>query len=72
MRSKESASSDRVPITLRPPKVLLERYTNAAADRTREFGRVVSANILTANSSTLNGWLFIDGGRNRRNSPEPN
>ncbi len=30
-------------ITLRVPKALLRRYTLAAADRTRELGRVVSA-----------------------------
>ena len=32
-----------VPITLRPTKALLNRYTMAAADRTRATGRVISA-----------------------------
>jgi len=41
--AKNNVTGDRVPITLRPPKALLERYTYAAADRSREIGRVVSA-----------------------------
>jgi hypothetical protein len=32
-----------VGITLRPPKTLLQRYTLAAAERTRKTGRVISA-----------------------------
>ena len=35
--------TDTVGITLRPAKSLLTRYTMAAAERTREAGRVVSA-----------------------------
>lgn len=34
---------DTVGITLRPSKTLLQRYTLAAADRTRKAGRVISA-----------------------------
>lgn len=36
-------SADSRPITLRPPAELLNRYVMAAAERTREVGRVVSA-----------------------------
>jgi hypothetical protein len=48
-RIKQSAqktsktSSHTVGITLRPSRVLLTRYTLAAAERTRQEGRVVSA-----------------------------
>ena len=44
--AKESISktaSDTVGITLRPSRILLTRYTLAAAERTRLEGRVVSA-----------------------------
>jgi hypothetical protein len=40
---KGRPASDTKGITLRVPKALLRRYTLAAADRTRELGRVVSA-----------------------------
>jgi hypothetical protein len=43
---KQKASktrSDTVGITLRPSRALLSRYTLAAAERTRQEGRVVSA-----------------------------
>lgn len=40
---KGRPASDTKGITLRVPKTLLKRYTLAAADRTRELGRVVSA-----------------------------
>ena len=40
---KGRPASDTKGITLRVPKALLKRYTLAAADRTRELGRVVSA-----------------------------
>lgn len=36
-------TTERVAITLRPSRAMLTRYTNAAADRTRETGRVISA-----------------------------
>lgn len=35
--------TDTVPITLRPSRATLNRYTLAAADRTRQIGRVISA-----------------------------
>src|SRR5579862_5464943 len=40
---KGRPSIDTVGITLRPSKSLLQRYTLAAADRTRKAGRVISA-----------------------------
>lgn len=40
---KPKAAPDTVPITLRPERELLIRYTNAAADRTRKEGKVISA-----------------------------
>ena len=36
-------ANDTVGITIRPSQALLKRYTLAAADRTRDTGRVVSA-----------------------------
>jgi hypothetical protein len=40
---KQKAPPDTVGITLRPDRELLNRYTMAAADRTRTEGRVISA-----------------------------
>jgi hypothetical protein len=40
---RAKAVADTVAITLRPSAGLLNRYTLAAADRTRELGRVISA-----------------------------
>jgi hypothetical protein len=40
---RAKASTDTVATTLRPSSALLNRYTLAAAERTREVGRVVSA-----------------------------
>jgi hypothetical protein len=40
---KRKAPPDTVGITLRPTSTLLNRYTLAAADRTRKEGRVISA-----------------------------
>lgn len=40
---KQKAPPDTVGITLRPASTLLNRYTLAAADRTRKEGRVISA-----------------------------
>lgn len=37
------AAAETVAITLRPTRAMLKRYTMAAADRTRETGRVISA-----------------------------
>ncbi len=44
-RQKETrqADVDTVPISLRPHRTLLNRYIIAAAERTREEGRVISA-----------------------------
>jgi hypothetical protein len=45
-RKKASAAAvkeDTVPISLRPPREILTRYVVAAAERTRESGRVISA-----------------------------
>jgi hypothetical protein len=36
-------TKDNVGITLRPSREVLTRYTNAAAERTKKEGRVVSA-----------------------------
>ena len=41
--AKAKAAPDTVGITLRPERALLTRYTNAAADRTRKEGKVISA-----------------------------
>jgi hypothetical protein len=41
--SKVKPVADTVGITLRPERELLNRYTMAAADRTKKEGRVVSA-----------------------------
>ncbi|MGO9238718.1 MAG: hypothetical protein ACLP4V_33190 [Methylocella sp.] len=41
--AKEKKGIDTVGITLRPSRDLLNRYTLAAAERTRKEGRVVSA-----------------------------
>jgi hypothetical protein len=41
--SKAKTVPDTVGITLRPERDLLTRYTNAAADRTRKEGKVISA-----------------------------
>jgi hypothetical protein len=41
--AKAKAAPDTVGITLRPERSLLTRYTNAAADRTRKEGKVISA-----------------------------
>ena len=41
--AKTKAAPDTVGITLRPDRALLNRYTNAAADRTRKEGKVISA-----------------------------
>ncbi len=40
---KGRPATDTIGISLRPPRTLLQRYTMAAAERTRETGRVVSA-----------------------------
>jgi hypothetical protein len=40
---KGRPATDTVGISLRPARTLLQRYTIAAAERTRETGRVVSA-----------------------------
>lgn len=40
---KSKTLADTVAITLRPSRALLTRYTLAAAERTRQEGRVVSA-----------------------------
>ncbi len=40
---KAKSAAGTVGITLRPERELLTRYTNAAADRTKKEGRVVSA-----------------------------
>jgi hypothetical protein len=37
------SDADTVPISLRPHRMLLNRYIMAAAERTREDGRVISA-----------------------------
>jgi hypothetical protein len=41
--SKPKEAPDTVGITLRPDRALLNRYTIAAADRTRKEGKVISA-----------------------------
>jgi hypothetical protein len=41
--SKTKSAPDTVGITLRPERELLNRYTLAAADRTRKEGKVISA-----------------------------
>ena len=41
--AKTKAAPDTVGITLRPDRALLNRYTIAAADRTRKEGKVISA-----------------------------
>jgi len=41
--AKAKIAPDTVGITLRPDRALLNRYTNAAADRTRKEGKVISA-----------------------------
>ena len=40
---KGRPASDTIGISLRPARTLLQRYTIAAAERTRQIGRVVSA-----------------------------
>jgi hypothetical protein len=40
---KGRPTTDTIGISLRPARTLLQRYTIAAAERTRETGRVVSA-----------------------------
>jgi hypothetical protein len=42
-QSAEQPEDDTVPISLRPSRELLMRYVLAASDRTRETGRVISA-----------------------------
>ena len=42
-RAANEPEDDTVPISLRPGRGLLNRYTMAASDRTRETGRVTSA-----------------------------
>ena len=42
-RAVSEVQDDTVPISLRPGRGLLNRYTLAAAERTRETGRVISA-----------------------------
>jgi hypothetical protein len=42
-KKTEPKEPDTVPITLRPSSALLNRYVLKAAERTREEGRVVSA-----------------------------
>lgn len=42
-KAKRSKSAETRPITLRPAPELLNKYVLAAAERTRETGRVVSA-----------------------------
>jgi hypothetical protein len=39
---KKPANDDAVPISLRPPRAILQRYVMAAANRTQAVGRVVS------------------------------
>jgi hypothetical protein len=39
----KDADENTVPISLRPGRSLLDRYVNAAAERTRKAGRVISA-----------------------------
>ena len=43
VQAAEATEDDTVPISLRPPRDLLTRYVLAAAERTRETGRVTSA-----------------------------
>ena len=44
VKAKRAKKHDEtVPITLRPSRATLTRYTLAAADRTRQVGRVISA-----------------------------
>jgi hypothetical protein len=42
-KKTKPAEPDTVPITLRPSSALLSKYVNKAAERTREEGRVISA-----------------------------
>jgi hypothetical protein len=42
-KPKPAAKPQTVQVTLRPSKALLQRYTLAAADRTRKEGKVISA-----------------------------
>ena len=42
-KKTKPAEPDTVPITLRPSTALLSKYVNKAAERTREEGRVISA-----------------------------
>src|ERR1039458_3403908 len=42
-KKAKASEPDTVPITLRPSSALLTKYVNKAAERTREEGRVVSA-----------------------------
>jgi hypothetical protein len=42
-QAAEQAEDNTVPISLRPHRELLKRYVLAASDRTRETGRVISA-----------------------------
>lgn len=42
-KAAQKAKLETVGITLRPTRSLLQRYTSAAADRTKREGRVVSA-----------------------------
>lgn len=41
--NRRHSGADTVAVTLRPPKALLQRYVHAAAERTQQAGRVVSA-----------------------------
>ena len=43
VQAAENPEDDTVAISLRPPRELLMRYVLAAAERTREAGRVISA-----------------------------
>ena len=42
-KARVKVMADTVQMTLRPGKGLVSKYTNAAADRTRQVGKVVSA-----------------------------
>jgi hypothetical protein len=41
-QTESNEADDTVPISLRPPRKLLTRYVNAAAERMRETGRSIS------------------------------
>ena len=42
-QAESDEADDTVPISLRPRRTTLSKYVNAAADRSREIGRTISA-----------------------------